>query len=68
MFDEGDEISPQALTLIAIAHLAEHLNNSQAVTGNHANWDAVRDQVLEHLGLLDEEYENLKEEIAEMMV
>ena len=68
VFDEGDEISPQALTLIAIAYLAEHLNNSHAVTGNHANWDGVCDHVLEHLGLLDEEYENLKEEIAEMMV
>lgn len=68
VFDEGDEISPQALTLIAIAYLAEHLNHSQAVSGSHANWDGVREPVLEHLGLLDEEYENLKEEIADMMV
>ena len=68
VFDESDEISPQALTLISIAYLAEHLNNSQAVTGNHANWEGVRNKVLEHLGLPDEEYENLKEEIADLMV
>lgn len=68
VFDANDEISPQALTLISIAHLAEHLNDAQAVTGNHAKWDGVREPVFEHLGLMDSEYENLREEIAELMV
>lgn len=68
VFEPDDEISPQALTLISIAYLAEHLNDAQAVTGNHSQWDAVGEKVLEHLGLEDGEYENLSEEIAELMV
>lgn len=68
VFHADDTISPHALTLISIAHLAEHFNDAQAVTGSHAHWDEVRGNVLEHLGFEDEEYENLKEEIGELMV
>lgn len=68
VFADDDAISPQALTLISIAHLAEHLNDAQTEKGSHAQWDGVREPVLEYLGLEEGEYENLKEEIAELMV
>ncbi|HEY8027848.1 MAG TPA: HDOD domain-containing protein [Burkholderiaceae bacterium] len=66
VFDESDAISPQALTLIAIAYLAEHLNDEAVMLGDHAQWDTMRERVLSHLGLLDVEYQNLREEVAEL--
>lgn len=64
VFDDRDEISPQALTLIAITYLAEHLNDEYLLLGGHSQWDQMREKVLRHLGFLDAEYLNLKEEIA----
>jgi len=66
VFDANDTISPQALTLIAITYLAEHLNDEHVMLGDHAQWDDMRERVLAHLGLLDVEYLNLKEEVAEL--
>ncbi len=67
VYEEEDAISPQALTLISIAYLAEHLNDEHTMLGDHARWDIMREHVLAHLGFLDLEYENLKEEVAELM-
>ncbi|HSY29042.1 MAG TPA: HDOD domain-containing protein [Burkholderiaceae bacterium] len=64
VFDDHDEISPQALTLIAITYLAEHLNDEYLLLGGHSQWDQMREKVLGHLGFLDAEYMNLKEEVA----
>jgi HD-like signal output (HDOD) protein len=64
VFDDHDEISPQALTLIAITYLAEHLNDEYLLLGCHSQWDQMREKVLDHLGFLDAEYLNLKEEVA----
>lgn len=63
-FDDTDEISPQALTLIAITYLAEHLNDELLSPGSHSQWEPMREKVLSHLGLLNTEYLNLKEEVA----
>jgi HD-like signal output (HDOD) protein len=68
VFDEHDEISREALTLIAINYLAEHLNDEHALTGDHSQWEEMRERVLDHLGLLDAEYLNLKEEVAGLMI
>jgi HD-like signal output (HDOD) protein len=67
VFDGNDEISPQALTLIAITYLAEHLNDEYVLMGDHSPWEQVGHKVLAHLGLLDTEYESLKEEIAGLL-
>ncbi|MBV8667026.1 MAG: HDOD domain-containing protein [Burkholderiaceae bacterium] len=64
VFDGSDAISPQALTLISISYLAEHLNDDYVLMGDHSPWERVGDKVLSHLGLLDAEYESIKEEIA----
>jgi HD-like signal output (HDOD) protein len=68
VFDSNDNISPQALTLIAITYLAEHLNDEYVLMGDHSPWSAMGEKVLEHLGLLDAEYQNLKEEVAGLIV
>jgi HD-like signal output (HDOD) protein len=64
VFDAADEISPQALTLIAINYLAEHLNDDFLVAGEQSQWAQMSEPVLAHLGLQDIDYFNLKEEIA----
>jgi HD-like signal output (HDOD) protein len=66
VFNEHDAISPQALTLIAIACLSEHLNDQGQSIGNHSQWERLHEPVLAHLGFLDAEYENLKEEVADL--
>jgi HD-like signal output (HDOD) protein len=67
VFDDPNGISPQALTLIAITYLAEHLSGEDMEFGDHSQWDQVRDPVLDHLGLLDTEYLNIKDEVAALM-
>ena len=67
VFDASDEISPQALTLIAIAYLAEHLNEDYLPSGGHSQWEPVGEKVLTHLGFLEAEYLNLKEEVAALI-
>lgn len=67
VFDTNDEISPQALTLIAITYLAEHLNDDYMQFGGHSQWAHMRERVLDHLGLMDAEYLNLKEEVAALI-
>lgn len=67
VFDDPNSISPQALTLIAITYLAEHLSGEDMEFGDHSLWEQVREPVLDHLGLLDVEYLNIKDEIAALM-
>jgi len=67
VFDDPNSISPQALTLIAITYLAEHLSGEDMEFGEHSQWEQVRDPVLDHLGLLDIEYLNMKDEVAALM-
>lgn len=67
VFDEHDQISPQALTLISITYLAEHLNDEHLLSGGSSQWEHMREKVLSHLGLLEGEYLNLREEIASLI-
>jgi HD-like signal output (HDOD) protein len=64
VFEEEGSISPQAQTLIAITYLAEHLSGEDMQFGEHSQWEQVRDHVLDHLGFMESEYLNLKDEIA----
>ncbi len=64
VFNSSDNISPQALTLIAITYLAEHLNDEYVLMGEHSPMESYGRQSARPSGLLDAEYENLKEEVA----
>jgi HD-like signal output (HDOD) protein len=67
VFDDAETISPQALTLVAIAHLAEHFNDEYVRMRTNPEWDRMGARVLNHLGLSDTEYLDLREELATMI-
>jgi HD-like signal output (HDOD) protein len=66
-FDDSDSISAEARTLIAITSLAESLNDSITGTRQNVQWDQMGERVLDHLGLVEVEYLDLKEEVAALM-
>lgn len=67
IFQDQDAISPKALTLVAIARLADHLYDDNAATHSHGEWDRVGDQVLEHLEFSEGECIDLKDEMSNML-
>ncbi len=66
-FDDRDSISPEARTLVAVTCLAESLNDAIRGMRPNAQWFQMGDQVLDHLGLVEVEYLDLKEEVAALM-
>lgn len=68
IFDDNDSISPQALTLIAITCLAEHFSDDHLLLGSNAQWNQMGEMILRHLGLPEADYQDLKEQVAGMMI
>lgn len=66
IFQDQDAVSPQALTLVAIARLADHLNDDGASAHSHHEWDRVGDEVLEHLDLSSGDCLTLSDEVASL--
>ncbi len=66
-FAENAAISPPALTLIAICRLAEHLHDEYVRMHSNAEWERMGSRVLDHLGLDETEYLDLREELAIMV-
>ncbi len=66
IFNEKESISPQALTLIAITRLAEHLHDEYVRMRSNPDWERMSRPVLDHLGLQETEYLDLREELAIM--
>lgn len=66
-FDDRDSISPEARTLVAVTCLAESLNDAIRGSRTNAQWTQMGDRVLDHLGLAEVEYLDLKEEVAALM-
>ena len=66
IFQDQDAVSPQALTLVAIARLADHFNDDSATAHGHYAWDRVGDQVLEDLDLSEGECLTLRDELANL--
>lgn len=64
VFDDGASASPQALTLIAIGRLAEHLHDEYLRMRANPEWYRVGSRALDHLGLSETEYLDLREELA----
>lgn len=67
VFDDKESISPPALTLVAISHLAEHFNDEYVRMRSNPDWARMRDRVLAHLGLQETEYLDLRDELAMMI-
>lgn len=67
VFEDKEIISPQALTLIAITRLAEHFNDEYVRLHNDPEWARMGGYVMDHLGLQETEYLDLREELAAMV-
>lgn len=66
VFDFTDHISPTARTLVAMNFLAEHLHETQIRMRVDPQWESVGEQTLTHLGIDEDEFEDLKYEIQNM--
>ena len=66
VFDPDDSISSTARTLVAMNFLAENLHETQIRMRADPQWEKVGDQTLMHLGIDDDEYEDLKYEVTNM--
>lgn len=66
IFQDQDAVSPQALNLVAIARLADYLNEDGTSAHSRHEWDRVGDQVLEHLDLSEGDCLSLRDELANL--
>ena len=67
IFDTRDLPNPMALTLIAINALAEHLHDEYVRMRANAGWQLMADRVLVHLGLSEDDYCDLREEVTTLV-
>ena len=63
VFDDKDSVNPQALTLIAINAIAEHFHDDFFLMRGNSCWEMIGARVLDHLGLPDDEYCDLREDL-----
>jgi len=64
VFDDRDVVSSQALTLIAINALAEHFHDEYFRLRSNSSWERMGDRALAHLGLQEDEYCDLREDLT----
>lgn len=67
VFADKGSLSAQALTLVAISRLAEHFNDEYIRMRGNPEWERIGAQVLDHLGLQETDYLDLREELEEMI-
>ena len=67
VFKDREIVSPQAFTLITINRLAEHFNDEYVRLRNDPEWDRMGRYVLNHLGMQETEYLDLRDELATMI-
>lgn len=67
VFADKGSLSAQALTLVAISRLAEHFNDEYVRMRGNPEWERIGSQVLDHLGLQETDYFDLREELEEMI-
>ena len=67
VFSDKTSIPPQALTLVSISHLAEHFHDQYMRMRSNPEWERVREMVLEHLGLQETDYFDLRDELEVMI-
>lgn len=66
LFSPKDSAEPVVRNLVAINMLAEHLNDTVLRMRADDSWKHVGETVMGHLGLGDEEYQELKEDIVSL--
>lgn len=66
VFDDKDSFNPQALTLIAINAIAEYFHDEYFHPGTSDRWEMIDSRVLGHLGLQDDEYSDLREDLRKL--
>lgn len=67
VFDDSGAVSPPALTLVAINALAEHFHDEYIRMRSNSSWGRMADPVLLHLGLQEDEYCDLREELTTLV-
>jgi HD-like signal output (HDOD) protein len=67
VFDDREVVSSQALTLIAINALAEHFHDEYFRLRSNSSWERMGDRSLDHLGLQEDEYCDLREDLTTMV-
>lgn len=67
VFSPNDNAAPGIRTLVAINYLAEYLNDVSIRMRDNLQWNAVADAVLDHLGISEVEFVELKDDIANVI-
>lgn len=68
IFDSAShEINAEVCTLIAITRLAEHIAHGFLRLTTDNEWEKIGARALQHLGLGESEYEDLRDQIHQMM-
>lgn len=68
--DQGvfsSRLPPESLNLIALAHLAEHIESGYSRLSGDAEWDKRGDDILAHLMLSQDQYDELARDAYEML-
>lgn len=63
----SNDAEPLVRTLVSINFLAEYLNDEMLRMRHNPGWDDIGGAVLDHLGLTDGEFAELKEDIANII-
>ena len=66
-FEENELADSSALLLIAINALAEHLVDEYIRLRSNSGWGLIGDRAMAHLGLDEDDYHDLREELAELV-
>lgn len=68
IFDSAShDIKSEVCTLVAITRLAEHIAHGFLRLTADAEWQKIGDHALKYLGMAENEYEDLRDEIHQMM-
>lgn len=67
VFVSKDSAAPGVRTLVAINYLAEYLNDTSIRMRDNLQWNSVADAVLDHLGISEGEFIELKDDIASVV-
>jgi len=59
--------SGNVATLIAMLHMAEHISHSKRRLSQDLRWELIKEAVLENLLIDEQEYEELKEDVSDML-
>jgi HD-like signal output (HDOD) protein len=67
VFSHGHDLSPAAINLIAIGHLAEHMHHSVQHSADDFEWERFSLPVLAHFGLSEDEFAELLDDSAGLL-